>query len=307
MKTRSGRLGVGAEAAHHANDEANAAATEFERADGRLIVEAAAARHMNEDANAAVSHRVRHADGGLVVEDAAARHFNEETNGAAEETEQAESRLVAEATTTCDRGDDTNAAAAASKEKVDGTEVMSRPQENKHEKTNEGDDEIRRLIEERRNTVEGDKHHLKELSKKIKKCIRDRKRTKRQEKTQRILQEFRGIKSISCIKSGRNGTLIPKEKNDKGETITSRKGIANVFGEFYSKLYNLETRMNTEKTSCNEDVRNEIPEFTQDEVQATIDNLKKGKQMTTTESGPKTSRHATKRRKKRSDRSLTNC
>ena len=26
-------------------------------------------------------------------------------------------------------------------------------------------------------------------------------------------------------------TLIPKVKNDKGETITSRKGIANVFGE----------------------------------------------------------------------------
>ena len=33
--------------------------------------------------------------------------------------------------------------------------------------------------------------------------------------------------------------------------------------------------MNTEKKSCNEDVRNEIPEFTQDEVQAAIDRLKK--------------------------------
>ena len=32
----------------------------------------------------------------------------------------------------------------------------------------EGDDEIRRLIEEMRNTVKGDKHQLKELSKKIK-------------------------------------------------------------------------------------------------------------------------------------------
>ena len=62
----------------------------------------------------------------------------------------------------------------------------------------------------------------------------------------------------------------------------------------------LETRMNTEKKSCNEDVRNEIPDFTQDEVQAAIDNLKeKVKQVTTTESGPKTSRHVTKRRNKR--------
>ena len=35
--------------------------------------------------------------------------------------------------------------------------------------------------------------------------------------------------------------------------------------------------MSTEKKSCNEDVRNEIPEFTQDEVQTAIDSLKKGK------------------------------
>ena len=52
-------------------------------------------------------------------------------------------------------------------------------------------------------------------------------------------------------------------KNEKGETITSRKEIANVFGEFYSKLHaenqlgeevqdpqNLETR---KKNSYNED------------------------------------------------------
>ena len=62
--------------------------------------------------------------------------------------------------------------------------------------------------------------------------------------------------------------------------------------------------MNTEKKSCNEDVRNEISDFTQDEVQAAIDNLKKSKATDNNGIGPKTSRHATKRRKKRSDRSL---
>ena len=131
---------------------------------------------------------------------------------------------------------------------------------------------------------------LKELSKKIKKCIRDRKRTKRKEKIQRILEEVRGIKSISYVKSGRKRTFIPKVKNDKGETITSRKGIANVFGEFYSKLYaeksawRRSTRPSTpgnknehREESANEDVRNEIPEFTQDEVQAATDNFEKGK------------------------------
>ena len=61
------------------------------------------------------------------------------------------------------------------KKKAERTEVLSRSQE-KNDKTKEGDDEIRRLIEARRNTVKGDKHQLKGLSKRIKKCIRDRKR-----------------------------------------------------------------------------------------------------------------------------------
>ena len=44
------------------------------------------------------------------------------------------------------------------------------------------DVEIRRLTEERRNTSKGEKQRLKDLSKQIRKCIRDKKRTKRQEK-----------------------------------------------------------------------------------------------------------------------------
>ena len=44
-------------------------------------------------------------------------------------------------------------------------------------------------------------------------------------------------KVYHASKSGRKRTLIPKVKNDKGETITSRKGLADLFGELYSKLY----------------------------------------------------------------------
>ena len=67
-------------------------------------------------------------------------------------------------------------------------------------------------------------------------------------------------------------------KNCEGETITSRKGIAHVQGEFYSKLY-AETQFgeSSEKESCSEDVKHEIPKFTQDEVQIAIDNFEKGK------------------------------
>ena len=44
----------------------------------------------------------------------------------------------------------------------------------------------------------------------------------------------------------------PESENDKGDTIISRKGIANVFCEFYSKLFlpkiSLEKKYKTLKT-----------------------------------------------------------
>ena len=83
--------------------------------------------------------------------------------------------------------------------------------EDKDEVSNE-DVEIRRLIEERRNTATGEKQHLKEVSKQKRKCIRDKKESKRQEKIQRILEECRGIKNISCIKSARKSVKSLKRQ-----------------------------------------------------------------------------------------------
>ena len=60
---------------------------------------------------------------------------------------------------------------------------------------------------------------------------------KRQQDIQRILEEFKGVKNIPGIKPAKKRVLITKIKKEKDETITSRKGIANVFGEFYKKLH----------------------------------------------------------------------
>ena len=43
------------------------------------------------------------------------------------------------------------------------------------------------------------------------------------------------MKNIPGIKSPKKRVLTTKIKNEKGEIITSRTGIANVFGEFYNK------------------------------------------------------------------------
>ena len=140
-------------------------------------------------------------------------------------------------------------------------------------KTESSDDEIKRLIKERRTIAREDKQQLKEVSKRMKKCIRKITRAKRKEAIQRILEKFSGINNISQIKSAKKKTLIPKTKNEKGETVTSRKGIANVFGEFHSKLHDEEGDDNGEYDHCrdeknkrwrrqeNEDNINEILEF----------------------------------------------
>ena len=60
---------------------------------------------------------------------------------------------------------------------------------------------------------------------------------KRQQDIQKILEEFKGVRNIPGIKTAKKKVLITKIKNDKGECITSRKGIADVFGESYKRLY----------------------------------------------------------------------
>ena len=87
------------------------------------------------------------------------------------------------------------------------------------------DAEIRRLIEERRSTPKEEKQRLKELSKCIKKCIRDKKRVKRQQAIQRILEDFKGVSNIPGIKSAKKKKLITKIKN-----VNEEKSFHHVWG-----------------------------------------------------------------------------
>ena len=97
---------------------------------------------------------------------------------------------------------------------------------------------------------------------------------KRQQDIQRILEDFKGVRNIPGIKSAKKKVLITKIKNDKGECITSRKGIADVFGEFYKRLYEDNERDDFEH-EMSDDRR--IPEITTEELQNAISKLKKGK------------------------------
>ena len=78
------------------------------------------------------------------------------------------------------------------------------------------------------------------------------------------------------------------KKNEKGDCITSRKGIANVFGEFYKRLYedkeedDSEHELGDDDNYSSTDVHNNIteettgiPEITKEELQTAINKLKK--------------------------------
>ena len=104
---------------------------------------------------------------------------------------------------------------------------------------------------------------------------------KRQQDIQRILEDFRGVSNIPGIKSSKKKVLITKIKNEQGEIITSRKGIANVFGEFYKKIYD-DNEQDEYGNESNTDVQisdieemTRIPEITSKELQDAIRKLKK--------------------------------
>ena len=99
---------------------------------------------------------------------------------------------------------------------------------------------------------------------------------KRQQDIERILEEFKGFRNIPRIKTGKKRVLITKIKNEKGECITSRKGIADTFGEFYKRLHEDNERDDSEH-EMSDDKR--TPEITSEELQSAISKFKTGKSL----------------------------
>ena len=86
-------------------------------------------------------------------------------------------------------------------------------------------------------------------------------------KSSKVSRIFRGSKRQ------RRKCSSQKIRNEKGECITYRKGIADAFGEFYKRLYEDKERDDFEH-EMSDDRR--IPEITTEELQSAISKLKTG-------------------------------
>ena len=75
------------------------------------------------------------------------------------------------------------------------------------------------------------------ISKEINKIMRAITRQREKCRTDKILREFRGLKYLKSIKCNSKKHLIAAMRNSKGEVVTTRVEIANMFADFYEKLY----------------------------------------------------------------------
>ena len=93
---------------------------------------------------------------------------------------------------------------------------------------------------------------------------------------QRILEDFKGVRNILGIKSAKKRVLITKIENEKGECITSRKGIAdNEQDESEQALGEDENESSTDVHYNSTDEMTRIPEITTEELQTAINKLSK--------------------------------
>ena len=147
----------------------------------------------------------------------------------------------------------------------------------------EKDEAIRALIQERKTIAKHEKERIREISKKIKKNIRGKKRTKRQKNTENHGRSQRNKKhpqyQVDEEANSHSKNKEQRRRNYQNET-RYRKCICEILRRFVRRR-----RKSTEKgtnSSIEDDDEdhvqdNFIKEFTKSEIQDAIDRLKRGK------------------------------
>ena len=92
----------------------------------------------------------------------------------------------------------------------------------------------------------------------------------------KILRDFRGLKDIAGIKAPRRKKGIDEMTDSEGNTVADKQGIADVFADFYEKLYSVSAdTIAGASTSFNTD--SELDPFTLEELKDALKNMKRHK------------------------------
>ena len=195
-----------------------------------------------------------------------------------------------------------------SEEKTEGEEAGETTAATETEEISKKGVEIRRLIEERRSTPKEERDNDWKKWANLWKMFQRWKRMKRQQDSQRILEDFKGVRKITGIKSAKNKEFITKIKNERGEIITSREGIANLYREYddneqdesEQEIGENENESSTDVHNNGTDEMTRTPEITTEELRTAINKFLK-KQITRQQWNPSRRHQSMRRRDERNE------
>ena len=127
-------------------------------------------------------------------------------------------------------------------------------------------DKKRKELRQKTNKTLKDKVEYAELNKLVKKKHRTRARRKRKEL---ILETLEARKGPRQINKHRNKQMIMSMRKESGEITTNREEILKICTNFYKSLYT-QTVPTPESTMKSSPDTEEIPEFTEEEVERAI-------------------------------------
>ena len=134
-------------------------------------------------------------------------------------------------------------------------------------------DKKRKELRQKTNKTLKDKVEYAELNKLVKKKRRTRARRKRKEL---ILETLEARKGPRQINKHRNKQMIMSMRKESGEITTNREKILKICANFYKLLYT-QTVPTPESTMKSSPDTEEIPEFTEEEVERAIKRMKRHK------------------------------
>ena len=114
--------------------------------------------------------------------------------------------------------------------------------------------EIRRLIEEGRNISKGEKQRLQDLSKQKRKCIRDKKRTKKSKNTRRLQRNQEHTRHQLCKKNDTH-----HEDTKRSHYIKKRncQRLWRIYSKLYDDVQYDETEMESDKNETENNIEDQ--------------------------------------------------